>query len=1154
MPKSNLIFIITLFLLLVTACQGQEPSKITDQEKPTAAPAAATEPASNQSKPAISSTEAGDTVGANSAESTPIITAEATSITGLIAFSRQPDPNDQKNLDIFIMDTEGKNLRNLTNDPAGDGGADWSPDGTKIAWTANRDGNAEIYVMNADGSHVRRLTNEKESDLLPDWSPDGQTIAFASKRDGNWEIYLMNADGSNQRNLTNNPADDRFPDWSPDGKHLIFASDRGGNRDIYRMDVAGSNVSQLTDNPAEDDSPKWSPDGTQIVFVSARDGNLEIYLMNADGSNQHRLTNDLPEDDDPTWSPDGQSILWNSRRSGDEELYVMNVDSANFRRLTHNPGVDGHATVQPNSANLIAFGGEPVETQTPYLDLSPFVLSIELIEDSTVHVDDQEYQGDDINIILDPKRVRLPEGEQTDEDNFIIAQPQDTPIFSVLRTSPYDKNPTLHIGTKAELPPGAVLNIMPGEITLVDTGGSPAFFLNIPDQSLAAADSAASDSLAETAEPPTDPSAPVDLAPFVTDVSIDLEGWDNAGFEAYLELIFDNTKVKGINENLDSATTRDARHFSIIKPVSVPIGKVESELFEVAKLFTLKVWLKKDVLDPVVLYIAKGELEITWPNGQVSTGPFAVQVVNPTSAPEVMAITDSEVLASIENKATASAVPGEPLFPVLVNDKWGFINKAGQMVIEPQFADVHAFSFPTFTEGLEPVKIGDKNTGKWGYIDSTGQIVIEPQFDSANQFHDGLANFSIDQKIGYLDPTGQIIIEPQPFQNAFPFSEGKANFNLNGQWGFFDTSGQMVIQPQFDEAWAFSEGLAAVKVGGRWGYIDKTGQFAIQPQFDTFQNFSDGLAAVQSGGRVQYINSSGQVVLEPQLSNAKFSSFSEGLAPVKVGEKYGFMDKTGQMVIEPQFDIAYSFSEGLVGVQLHSQELYGYINPAGQVVIQLPIEFPSDPQQKELIQGRIILGNFFEGVAMLKINGQYGYVDKNGNYIWNPQTNSPGTSKAAGSAGDTLAAPSPTPAEAPPIDTPPPLPQPAQGPQLGVQEYLLTALTTALQMAKAVDQVKQLLQNPPADRSAWAEAISAQAQVVQNSYDFLLKLNPPADLQDEHAALLVGGEACVQATSLITDGVKNLNQDALNSAGPLMTTCGQKLVEATKLVQDYLTK
>ena len=86
----------------------------------------------------------------------------------------------------------------------------------KIAFTSIRDGNTEVYKMNADGTNPKNLTNNTAYDSAPAWSPDGSKIAFTSDRDGNDEVYKMNADGTNPKNMTANPAFfDVGPDWQP---------------------------------------------------------------------------------------------------------------------------------------------------------------------------------------------------------------------------------------------------------------------------------------------------------------------------------------------------------------------------------------------------------------------------------------------------------------------------------------------------------------------------------------------------------------------------------------------------------------------------------------------------------------------------------------------------------------------------------------------------------------------------------------------------------------------------------------------------------------------------------------------------------------------------------------------------------------------------
>ena len=226
---------------------------------------------------------------------------------------------------------------------------------SKIAFGSDRDGNDEIYIINSDGTGLKRLTNNPAWDYHASWSPDGKKIAFNSSRDGNHEIYVMNSDGTEQKNLTNNPATDFFPSWSPDGKKIAFSSNRGGNfrgiygnSEIYVMNSDGTEQKRLTNNPAEDYFASWSPDGKKIAFWSDRDGNDEIYVMNSDGTEQKNLTKNPARDFNPFWSPDGKKIAFNSNRDGDfREIYVMNSDGSQQTRLTNNPALDTFSSWSP---------------------------------------------------------------------------------------------------------------------------------------------------------------------------------------------------------------------------------------------------------------------------------------------------------------------------------------------------------------------------------------------------------------------------------------------------------------------------------------------------------------------------------------------------------------------------------------------------------------------------------------------------------------------------------------------------------------------------------------------------------------------------------------------------------------------------------------
>lgn len=261
----------------------------------------------------------------------------------LIAFASNRDtgpPYNPYNLDIYVMNADGSNVRRIVDDPEYDVGPQWSPDGRKMLFMTGRNGNFDVYEMNADGTEQRNLTPDYDrSDGAPVWSLDGHNIAFSRRIEGKDQIFVMDSDGDNLKRVTHNSANNGSAGWSPDGSKLVFQTDQDGNLEIYTMSVDGE-LAQLTNDAADDLSPDWSPDGTRIAFSSNRNGKQHIYVMSADGSSLTQLTNSPAEDTEPAWAPDGKRIAFTSLRDGNKDVYVIDADGTNPKRLTDDPGID----------------------------------------------------------------------------------------------------------------------------------------------------------------------------------------------------------------------------------------------------------------------------------------------------------------------------------------------------------------------------------------------------------------------------------------------------------------------------------------------------------------------------------------------------------------------------------------------------------------------------------------------------------------------------------------------------------------------------------------------------------------------------------------------------------------------------------------------
>jgi len=229
--------------------------------------------------------------------------------------------------------------------------------GTKIYFVSNRTGHKEIWVMDPDGSNQRQISRFNSLSIMPAVSPDGAKVAFTSFARGNPAIFILSTDTGRRLPFYNQVASmNATPDFTPDGKQLLYSSTASGRAQIYSANIDGSNLRRISNTSALEVEPKVNPKtGTDLVFVSGRSGPQQIYRMNMDGADVQRLSNGEGEASNPCWHPNGQLMAFAWTRgfaTGNFNIFVMDVASRNFNQLTYGAGRNENPTWAPDGRRL----------------------------------------------------------------------------------------------------------------------------------------------------------------------------------------------------------------------------------------------------------------------------------------------------------------------------------------------------------------------------------------------------------------------------------------------------------------------------------------------------------------------------------------------------------------------------------------------------------------------------------------------------------------------------------------------------------------------------------------------------------------------------------------------------------------------------------
>jgi TolB protein len=242
--------------------------------------------------------------------------------------------------EIWSMDYDGSNAKQLTFDRSIDIEPAVSPDGTKLAFVSFAKGTPHIVLMDAATGRKLPFYNQQASlNSSPAFSqPDGSKIYYASSVSGTAQIYVADLDGRNFRRISNTRAVEVEPKINPKSPNVMaFSSGRSGPEQIYQSNTDGTDVQLLTDGTGEASNPSWNPDGIHLLYSWTRgyaQGAFNVFLMDTTTRHYDQLTSGAGRNENPSWAPDGTHLCFMSTRTGVAQIWTMLADGTQLQRLT----------------------------------------------------------------------------------------------------------------------------------------------------------------------------------------------------------------------------------------------------------------------------------------------------------------------------------------------------------------------------------------------------------------------------------------------------------------------------------------------------------------------------------------------------------------------------------------------------------------------------------------------------------------------------------------------------------------------------------------------------------------------------------------------------------------------------------------------------
>jgi len=274
----------------------------------------------------------------------------------------------------------------------------------------------------------------------------------------------------------------------------------------------------------------------------------------------------------------------------------------------------------------------------------------------------------------------------------------------------------------------------------------------------------------------------------------------------------------------------------------------------------------------------------------------------------------------------------EGIYPVEIDSVWGYIDRKGKVIIEPQYWDADFFD-----EGFACV---GSTKEKYGFINTKGDTVIDFIYDeSFGSFSKGLADVTVNDSCGYINKNGKVII-PLIYETCYPFlSDLAVVWTFEGEQVLINKKGETFEYKEEKykdkKLWSLNTYPGAFKTENGRGRLNAKGDTIIPPKYLSTGNLSNKMYIVQDKNeKWGAYNEKGELVIKPQFDN--LWHFYDGVANFSLNKKWGFVNKKGKIMIDPKFDYASQSNNGLAYVELNGKA--GFINKKGEIVIPIIYE------------------------------------------------------------------------------------------------------------------------------------------------------------------------------------------------------------------------